>query len=64
MNFTMEAREKKKLSTSQRHLVIKLKEKKGRDKKFIKNWRLISLLNVNYKIIAKALATRLKLYQN
>ena len=54
----MEAREKKKLSTSQ--AVIRLIEKKGRDKRFIKNWRPISLLNVDYKTVAKALATRLK----
>ena len=56
----MEAREKMTLSNSQRQAVIKLIEKKERDKRFIKNWRPISLLSVDYKIIAKALATRLK----
>ena len=56
----MEAREKKKLSTSQRIAAISVTEKKERDKWFIKNWRPISLLNVNYKVIAKALATRFK----
>ena len=37
MNYIMEAREKKKLSTSQRQAIIKLIEKKERDKRFIKN---------------------------
>ena len=60
MNSIMEAREEKKLSTSQRQAVIKLIEKKERDKQFIKNWRSISLPNFDYKTIAKALATRLK----
>ena len=45
MNSIMEAREKKKLSTSQRQAVIKLIEKKERDKRFIKIWRPISLLS-------------------
>ena len=31
--------------------IIKLIEKKDRDKIFIKNWRSISLLNVDLKII-------------
>ena len=53
MNSIMEAREKKKLGTSQLQAVIKLIEKKERDKRFIKNWCPISLLNVDYKIIAK-----------
>ena len=60
MNSIMKAREKKKLSTSQLQVVIKLIEKKEGDKRFTKNWCSISLLNVDYKIIAKALATRLK----
>ena len=37
MNSIMEAREKKKLSTSQRQAVINLIEKKERYKQFIKN---------------------------
>ena len=60
MNSIMEARVKKKLSTSQRQALIKQIEKKERDKRFIKNWHPISLLNVDYKIIAKALATSLQ----
>ena len=60
MNSIMKPRKEKKLSISQRQAVIKLIEKKERDKRFIKNWRPISILNVDYKIIAKTLATRLK----
>ena len=48
------------LSTSQKQAVVTLIEKKGRDKRYIKNWRPISLLNVDAKIISKILATRLK----
>ena len=50
----------KKLSYSQYQAVIKLIEKKGRDKRFIKNWRPISLLNVDTKLISKVLSKRLK----
>ena len=60
INSIMEVREKKKLSAFQRQTLIKLIEKKERDKRFIEIWHPISLLNVDYRIIAKALATRLK----
>ena len=52
--FVYSVREAKKighLTTSQRQAIIKLIEKKDRDKRFIKNLRPISLLNVDSKII-------------
>ena len=55
-----QAREKGQLSIFQHQAVIKLIEKKDRDKRYIKNWRPISLLNVDTKIISKALAAKLK----
>ena len=54
------AKERKELSISQRQAIIKLIEKKDRDKRYIKNRRTISLLNVDIKILSKALAKRLK----
>ena len=53
INSIMKERDKKKLSTSQRQAVIKLIEKKESDKRFIKNWRPISLLNVTIKLSLK-----------
>ena len=55
-----EAKEIGHLSTSQMQAIIKLIEKEDRDKRFIKNWRPISLLNVDSKIISKALSENLK----
>lgn len=41
-------------------LVTFWKKIKDKGKRFIKNWRPIFLLNVDYKLISKALAARLK----
>ena len=51
---------KGKLAPSQYQAVIVLIEKRGKDKRYIRNWRPISLLNVDTKILSKALASRLK----
>ena len=41
------------LSTSQKQSVILLVEKEGKDKSLIKNWRPISLINIDAKLISK-----------
>ena len=56
----IEAREKGTLSPTQRQALIKLIAKKDRDKRFIENWRPISLLNVDTKILSKTIASKLK----
>ena len=48
------------LTTSQRQAVISLINKPGKDRMYIENWRPISLLNIDYKIMSKCLAERLK----
>ena len=48
------------LSTSQKQAAVTLIKKKGRDKRLVKNWRPISLMNVDAKIASKALSFRLK----
>ena len=48
------------LTISQKQAVITLIEKKGKDRRLIKNWRPISLLNVDVKIGSKAIAKRLE----
>ena len=56
-NESLEAEE---LSTSQKQGIITLIEKKGQDKRFIKNWRPISLMNVDTKIASKIITKRIE----
>ena len=48
------------LSQSQKEAVITLIQKKDKDRRLIKNWRPISLVNVDVKIGSKAIAKRLE----
>ena len=57
LNFSFDNGE---LSSLQQQAVITLIEKKDRDKRLVKNWRPISLINVDCKITSKASASRLK----
>ena len=40
--------------------IISLIEKEGRDQRYVENWRPLTLLNVDYKIFSKILASRLE----
>ena len=57
INYSYEFRE---LSNSQKQAIITLIEKRGKDKQVIKNWRPISLINVNAQIISKVSVKRLE----
>ena len=61
--FMTSLRESKNLKcfcSSQRQTIIKLLEKPNKDKRYISNWRTISLLNFHLKMISRSLATRVK----
>ena len=48
------------LSDSQRRGLLTLIPKSGKDLRYLKSWRPVTLLATDYKILAKALATRLQ----
>ena len=48
------------LSNSQKQALITLSEKKDKDSRWIKNWRPISLVNIDVRIGSKAVAKRLE----
>jgi hypothetical protein len=48
------------MSISQKQSIITLLPNKNNDIRFLKNWRPISFLNTDYKIMTKCIATRLK----
>ena len=52
--------ERGEMTVSQRQSVIKLLEKGGKDKLELGNWRPISLINVDAKLISKCISLRLK----
>jgi len=56
LNYSYEHGE---LSNSQKQAIIRLIGKKDRDRRYIKNWRPISLLTVDVKIASKTRAIRL-----
>lgn len=51
--------EKGRLSPDQRRGVISLIPKKGKDRRSLRSWRPITLLNLDYKILAKVLDNRM-----
>ena len=60
MESVNEAFHAKTLNISQRQAVIKLIEKKDRDKRYIRNLRPIPLLNFDTKTLSKAISNKLK----
>ena len=60
INFLEQSKIDGQLSISQRQAIIKPIAKKDRDKRFVKNWLPITLLNVDTKILSKSLAEKRK----
>ena len=60
MNCINECLEKGEMSSSQKQAIITLIEKNGKDRSFLENWRPVSLVNVDTKIMTKAIASRIK----
>ena len=59
LNFSFETGQ---LSISQRRGIVKLIPKKDAELSLIKNWRPLTLLNCDYKIASKAIASRIKTF--
>ncbi len=59
-----EAFEEGEMSISQKHGILTLLPKKDKDLIRIKNWRPITLLNQDYKLVAKCIANRIKKHLN
>ena len=59
-NSIRDAFETNKMSEEQRRAVLRLIPKKDKDITDLKNWRPISLLNTDYKILAQTLSARLQ----
>ena len=57
INFSFQKQE---LTELQKQSLITLLPKPGKDTTLLENWRPISLLNVDYKIITKFIANRIK----
>ena len=50
---------KKEMSSSQKQAVVALKDKKGKDRNYLENWRPISLINIDAKIASRIIAIRI-----
>ena len=57
MKLLKESKQLKHLCASQRQAIIKFIEKPNKYKIYISNWRPISLLNFDLKMISKSLVT-------
>jgi hypothetical protein len=59
VNIVNQASARGALSPTQRHSIITLLAKYGADRELLCNWRPISLLNTDYKIISKSILIRM-----
>ena len=59
-SMILNAIERGQLPESSKQGIISLMDKPGRDLRYIKNWRPLTLLNCDYKIFSKALANQLE----